>query len=94
MEADDSKYPTWKWILMLALGIVGFLSVRYVDSVMARINLQETLTNTTCNRVTVLEANYQHIINGIAKLERGQDNLVDALKEHERSTAKVRRGNE
>ena len=92
MPNEETKYPTWKWILMLALGVIGFLSVRYVDSVMARISIQEAVTNSTCNRVTVLEANYKHIIDGIVKLEKGQDQLVDALKEHERSTAKSKRG--
>lgn len=89
MSNDDAKYLTRKWALALALILIGWFSVRYVDTVIARINVQESVTNATCNRVTVLEANYQHIINGIAKLEKGQENLVEALKDHERSTAKI-----
>jgi hypothetical protein len=40
--------------------------------------------------MTRLEANYQFIIDGIGKLDRGQEKLAEVLKEHELNTRKGR----
>lgn len=37
-ENESTRYPTWKWVLMLAITIIAFLSVKGITTTEARID--------------------------------------------------------
>jgi len=82
-ETSGSKYPSWKWFLMLTLAVIGFFAVRTINAFDARSDETSKKVQTVCDRVTVLETNYTHIMTGINRLET-------TLKEHAESSRKGR----
>ena len=93
MGEDEQKYPTWKWVLMLAIAIIAFLAVRGVDSISARISNQETITakmqsdtSAACTRLTVLEENYKALREDNGEIKQGLKDVVTALGAHEKAT--------
>jgi len=45
---EGTKYPTWKWILMIAIMLISFLSIKGISNIEARIDskLEKELYNT------------------------------------------------
>jgi len=94
---EDGKYPSWKWIVLIAIMIIGFLATQGVNSISAKINDQENAIKSlavanqaVCDRVTKLEANLTYIAQGIGRLEEQNKAMVTALKDHEKYSRKGR----
>ena len=93
MGDNDSKYPTWKWLLLLAIAFVSFLGVRGIDSTLARISATEEKAVTiqkenaqACTRITILEENFKAIREDSREIKEGLVKVVEALNVHEKNT--------
>ena len=93
MGDNETKYPTWKWWLMLALTIIGFLLLRGINSIEARIDgiekreaVIQRENAATCTRVTVLEENFKALRDDNDEIKQGLKAVVAALNVHERNT--------
>lgn len=75
------------WAVLAFLTLLGGISIGYLFSAQAE-NLKAN--QAICDRMTRLEANYQFIIDGIGKLDRGQERMAETLNQHERNTRKGR----
>ena len=82
-DENNGYYTTWKWlsgILILAVfALIGFfiggnISETKVDAKEIRIKLEQT-----CDRVTVLETNYQHIKTYMEKSDQFQQRMEKIL---------------
>ena len=82
-DENNGRYTTWKWlsgILILAVfALIGFfiggnISESKVDAKEMRIKLEQT-----CDRVTVLETNYQHIKTYMEKSDQFQQRMEKIL---------------
>jgi len=77
------------FILLLGMIVSGFLWDALATGKRERIATNQMVES----RLTRLETNYDYIKSGVERLERGQDRVVDALKEHERNTVTmIRKG--
>lgn len=72
-ECKSNKYPTWKWLVGVAVLALGFLLVRNFDSYSSRLDIQEVSNKQIIERVVRLETQYTHIIEGINDLKRSQE---------------------
>ena len=68
-DSDNGKYPTWKlissFLIAILIGLISFfvggnMSDTKADTKEMRIKLEAT-----CDRVTKLETNYEHIIRSL-----------------------------
>ena len=70
-NGDYGKYPTWKWISGGAIGIIilltGFFMGGNINDSKADARELRVKLESTCDRVTKLETNYEHIIQSLAE---------------------------
>lgn len=92
-DDENTKYPTWKWIVAIAVLMIGFLVAQGVNSINAKISdqastskAQDLAIQAVCDRVTKLEANYTFIASGIGELKTQNKAIADALSAHEKTT--------
>jgi hypothetical protein len=102
MGDNESKYPTWKWWLMLALTIIGFLIIQGIKSIEARIVTTETDCKVLTLKVNALETTLPHIVATLERIEKTQKEDNESLKNglyevaktlasHERNTVTIKK---
>lgn len=89
-NCDNAKYPTWKlissFLLAILIGLVSFfvggnMSDTKADTKEMRIKLEAT-----CDRVTKLETNYEHIIKALGRTEQFMERTERVLVRIEKKT--------
>ena len=88
-ECGSTKVRFDLWAVLAFLVILAAICIGYLFNAQA---MDRERNQAVCDRVTLLEANYGHIIAGIAKIERGQEKLAEALADRERTTRRAIRG--
>jgi len=102
MGDNESRYPTWKWWLMLALTIIGFLVVRGINSIEARQIATEADCKTLTLKVNALETTLPHIVATLERIEetqkednqelkKGLSEVAKALTAHEKNTVTIKK---
>jgi len=89
-ETTKVRFELWCVLgFMLVLGMIvsGFLYDALATGKRERIATNQIVES----RLTKLETNYVYIMNGLDKLERSNEKVVDALKDHEKSTTALMR---
>lgn len=92
-DKGSTNYPTWKWLLGIAILVIGFFLSKGYDLSTAN-NLSQGVAydklrvnqQAVSERVTRLESGYEYIAEGIKELKAGQKEVVDAFARHERKT--------
>jgi len=78
-SGDNGKYPTWKSIGALAISIIilliGFFVGGNMSDTKADAKEMRNKLEATCDRVTKLEANYEHIVAATTRIEKKLDAL-------------------
>jgi hypothetical protein len=68
-DSDNGTYPTWKWLAGLVIGLLIMLIAYFmggnIDSTKADAKEMRIKLDATCDRVTKLETNYDHIIKSL-----------------------------
>lgn len=90
-NGNGSKYPTFQMLLAIAVSIILIIAGASLTETRSDIRDAKKATADVCDRVTRIEANYQFILDGIVKLEKGQEKLADVIDKHERSQAAVKK---
>ena len=88
-ECGSTKVRFDLWAVLGFLVLLAAICIGYLFNAQA---MDRERNQAVCDRVTLLEANYGHIIAGIAKIERGQEKLAEALYQHEQSTRRSLKG--
>lgn len=94
-EKESRKYPTWRWLVVIAVMVIGFLLSKGYDLSTAN-NLSQDMNykelrasqQAISERVTRLESSYAFIVDGIKELKIGQKDVVDAFARRERRSGK------
>jgi len=89
-ETTKVRFDLWcilGFMLLLGMIVSGFLYDALATGKRERIITNQIVES----RLTKLETNYVYIMNGLDKLERSNEKVVDALKDHERTTASLMR---
>ena len=68
-DSDNGRYPTWKWISCGVIGLLimltGFFMGGNINESKADAKELRVKLEATCDRVTKLETNYDHIIKSL-----------------------------
>lgn len=89
-NGERTTYPTWKWLLGIAILVIAFFFSKGFDTFTAKGIARDTnydklqlSQQAVSERVTRLESSYAYIVEGIKELKTGQKELVDAFARHE-----------
>lgn len=89
-NGESKRYPTWRWLVAIAIMLIGFLLSKGFDLSIARSLAQDKdykelriAQQITSERVTRLESGFEYIMAGISELKLGQEKVVDTLARHE-----------
>lgn len=87
MNIDNTKYPTWQWIVWVLFGLIAFLGAReisYVDAHMEANRIvnerQQSEHQDVCDRVTRLESQYSFIAETLVEIKRNQSDLSKSMR--------------
>ncbi len=83
-QNENTKVKFDLWTVLGFLVLLVALCLAYLFTAQGTIQDKAQVVS---ERVTKLEANYGHIIDGIGELKMAQSKVVDALNAHEKSTA-------
>jgi hypothetical protein len=90
-NGDTTKVRFELWAVLGFLTFVVALCLGYLFNTLAEGRSARILADQQMDiRVTRLETKFDHISIGIDELKKGQDKVVDALIEHERSTREMK----
>jgi len=86
MPESNMRYPTWRWLLGIAILVIGFLIANRFEISRTDFSLQNATIKTLAGRqqaiserVTRLETSYEYIVEGIRELKKGQKDLIDVM---------------
>ena len=94
-DKNAARYPSWKWLLGIALLLIAFLGSRLyevgtINTAAQMVTLGEVRAKQQLisERVSTLEGQIKFIVTGIERLEVGQKEIVQAVAHDKRERAK------